>query len=215
MMALNSWTCGLVLQRGMLCGVKKDWERPLGSISEMKSFKNQGAWRSVDTKGRDRRKQKWTSKIHLTSFHSSQNASLSSLFLLLIFLIWPALSPGQIFTRQFKFSFCRKGHGRWRRWPSFTSLMTRTMSQFSVIRALLSHDITLPVLAAGWELTDPEGDAVPLITKGNDKVSPTTQRDWRVQLVLHVERRSYSSAFYKFPSAADSSCSRVLGVFGG
>lgn len=199
----------------MLCGVKRDWEKPLWSVSEMKSFKNQGAWGSADTKGRDRRKQKWISKIHLTSFHSSQKASLSSLFLLLPFLIWPALSLGQIFTREFKFSFCRKGHGRWRRWPSFTSLMARITSQFSVIRALLSHDITLPVLAAGWELTDPEGEAVPLITKENDKVSPTTQKNWRVQLVLHLGRHSYSSAFYKFPSPADSSCSRVLGVFGG
>lgn len=93
--------------------------------------------------------------------------------------------------------------------------MARITSQLSVIHALLSHDITLTVLAAGRELTDPEGDVLPLITKGNNKVSPTTQRNWRVQLVLHLERLSYSSAFYKFPSPADSSCSRALGVFGG
>lgn len=182
-MSLNSWTC---VWRGILCGVKEDWERPLWSISQMKRFKDQGAWGSVDTKGTDRRKRRWISKIHLTSFHFSQKASLSSLFLLLIFLIWPALSLGQLFTRQFKFSFCRKGHGRWRRWPSFTSLTARITSQLSVIHALLSHDITLPVLAAGWELTDPEGDVLPLITKGNNKVSPTTQRNWRVQLALHL-----------------------------
>lgn len=151
-----------------------------------------GQWtQKAETEGNGNGFQRYT----WPRFIPHKKASLSSLFLLLIFLIWPALSLGQIFTRQFKFSFCGKGHGRWRRWPSFTSLTAGIPSQFSVIHAVLSHDITLPVLATGWELPDPEGDTVPLITKGNDKVvSPTTQRNWRVQLALHLGKHSYSSA---------------------